>query len=113
MINAEIEDVVVDVVAGKALQVSDAVYSYQLDGKGGVTSISPDAVATAEQPCWLHLDYTHPDSAAWLQNTPLLPEVVRDGLAGESVRPKVTRLGDGTMITLRGINFNNDAGLTS
>ncbi len=109
MINAEIEDVVVDVVAGKALQVSDAVYSYQLDGKGGVTSISPDAVATAEQPCWLHLDYTHPDSAAWLQNTPLLPEVVRDGLAGESVRPKVTRLGDGTMITLRGINFNNDA----
>lgn len=51
MINAEIEDVVVDVVAGKALQVSDAVYSYQLDGKGGVTSISPDVVATAE--CFL------------------------------------------------------------
>lgn len=71
-----------DVVEGKALQISDAVYAYQLDGKG-VTSISPDALATAEQPCWLHLDYTHPASAARLQNTPLLPEVVRDGLAGE------------------------------
>ena len=34
MINSEIEGVVVDVVEGKALQVSDAVYAYQLDGKG-------------------------------------------------------------------------------
>ncbi len=109
MMNVKQEDAVVDVVEGKALQVSDAVYAYQLDGKGGMTAISVDAVASATQPCWLHLDYTYPESAEWLQNTPLLPEVVRDGLAGESMRPKITRLGDGTMITLRGINFNNDA----
>jgi zinc transporter len=99
----------VDAVEGKALQVSDAIYAYQLDGSGGVTLINIDTVATAEQPCWLHLDYTHPESAAWLQDTPLLPEVVRNGLAGESIRPKITRLGDGTMITLRGINFNHNA----
>ncbi|MEY4475390.1 MAG: hypothetical protein RL248_1157 [Pseudomonadota bacterium] len=98
-----------DAVEGKALQVSDAIYAYQLDGSGGVTLINIDTVATAEQPCWLHLDYTHPESAAWLQDTPLLPEVVRNGLAGESIRPKITRLGDGTMITLRGINFNHNA----
>ncbi|CNE92824.1 zinc transporter ZntB [Yersinia nurmii] len=98
-----------DEVEGKALQVSDAVYAYQLDGKGGVTPIAPDAVATAQHPCWLHLDYTRQESINWLRNTPLLPEVVRDGLSGDSMRPKVTRLGDGTMITLRGINFNADA----
>ncbi|AJI94200.1 corA-like Mg2+ transporter family protein [Yersinia ruckeri] len=96
-------------VAGTMLQISDAVYAYQLDGKGGVTPIAVDAVATSQQPCWLHLDYTRQESIEWLRNTPILPDVVRAGLAGDSLRPKVTRLGDGAMITLRGINFNADA----
>ncbi|HIE2223235.1 TPA: zinc transporter ZntB, partial [Serratia marcescens] len=31
-----------DVIEGSELQVADAVYAYQLDGKGGVTSIEQD-----------------------------------------------------------------------
>lgn len=97
-----------DVIKGETLQIAGAVYVYQLDGKGGVTGITNDTIASAENPCWLHLDYTQPQCNEWLRNTPLLPETVREGLAGESVRPKVLRLGDGTMITLRGINFSSD-----
>ncbi|WP_114196167.1 zinc transporter ZntB [Edaphovirga cremea] len=98
-----------DVIEGKELQVSDAVYAWQLDGKGGVTRIDPAGFVNCDRPCWLHLDYTLPGSQQWLSTTPLLPDVVRDALAGESMRPRVTRLGDGTMITLRSINFNADA----
>lgn len=98
-----------DVIEGKALQVSDAIISCQLDGKGGMIPIAEDEVIQCEQPCWLHLNYTHHKSAEWLQSTPQIPDAVRDALAGESMRPRVSRLGDGFMIVLRSVNHNSDA----
>ncbi|EFM20765.1 MULTISPECIES: zinc transporter ZntB [Pantoea] len=98
-----------DVIEGKALQVSDAIISCQLDGKGGMIPIAEDEVIECEQPCWLHLNYTHSKSAEWLQSTPQIPDAVRDALAGDSMRPRVSRLGDGFMIVLRSVNHNTDA----
>lgn len=98
-----------NVIEGRELLVPDAVYAYQLDGKGGVRPINDDAQASCAEPCWLHLDYEKPASADWLATTPLLPDSIREALSGESSRPRVNRLGDGTMITLRGINFNVDS----
>lgn len=98
-----------DVIKGKELQISDAVYAYQLDGKGGVNEINTQCVASVEKPCWLHLDYTLPASEQWINTTSLLPDNVREALAGESVRPKVLRMGEGTLITLRSINLNADS----
>ncbi|MGC0822000.1 zinc transporter ZntB [Pantoea agglomerans] len=98
-----------DVIEGKALQVSDAIISCQLDGKGGMIPIAEDEVIQCEQPCWLHLNYTHHKSAEWLQSTPQIPDAVRDALAGDSMRPRVSRLGDGFMIVLRSVNHNSDA----
>src|SRR5471032_1623227 len=100
---------VVEVIKGKELQVSDAVYAYQFDGKGGVNEINTQCVASDEQPCWLHLDYTLPASEQWINTTPILPDNVREALAGESIRPKVMRMGEGTLITLRSINLNADS----
>jgi len=99
----------VEVIKGKELQVSDAVYAYQLDGKGGVSEINTQSVASDQQPCWLHLDYTLPASEQWINSTPVLPDNVREALAGESIRPKVVRMGEGTLITLRSINLNADS----
>jgi len=99
----------VDVIEGKALQVSDAIISCQLDGKGGMIPIAEDEVIQCEQPCWLHLNYTHRKSAEWLQSTPQIPDAVRDALAGDSMRPRVSRLGAGFMIVLRSVNHNSDA----
>ncbi len=97
-----------DVIAGSALRGADAVHAYQLDGNGGITAIADTDMASSNAPFWLHLDYSNPSSADWLQQTELLPDVVRNALAGESMRPRVARLGEGTMITLRSINFNSD-----
>jgi len=99
----------VDVIAGKSLQVSDAIISCQLDGHGGMIPIADSEVLTCDHPCWLHLNYTHPESAEWLTTTPLLPDNVRDALGGDSMRPRVSRLGDGTMITLRSVNLNSES----
>jgi len=66
-------------------------------------------VIHCERPCWLHLNYTHRQSAEWLQSTPQIPDAVRDALAGDSMRPRVSRLGDGFMIVLRSVNHNSDA----
>ncbi|MCL2896757.1 zinc transporter ZntB [Brenneria tiliae] len=94
---------------GKELQSTGAVYAYQLNGAGGIAPIGDDEVVTDAKPCWLHLDSTQPASAHWLTKTTLVPDSVRDALLGESVRPRVTRLGEGTMITLRSINRNENS----
>ncbi|RKQ39028.1 zinc transporter ZntB [Enterobacter sp. R1(2018)] len=97
-----------EVMKGSELNVPDAVFAWQLDGQGGVKPIESDTIIDREHPCWLHLNYTNRDSAEWLATTPLLPNYVRDALAGESLRPRVSRVGEGTLITLRCINGSTD-----
>jgi Mg2+ and Co2+ transporter CorA len=63
------------------------------DGRGGARPLEDNDEIDSEHPCWLHLNYTHMDSAEWLASTPLLPNSVRDALAGDSLRPRVSRMG--------------------
>ena len=93
-----------DAIKGSELNVPDAVFAWVFDGQGGVKPLVDSDTIDKEHPCWLHLNYTHVDSAEWLASTPLLPNNVRDALGGESTRPRVTRIGDGALITLRCIN---------
>ncbi|MER1974815.1 zinc transporter ZntB [Pseudocitrobacter faecalis] len=97
-----------EAIKGSDLNVPDAVLAWILDGKGGVKPLEESDVITKDNPCWLHLNYTNPDSAQWLASTPLLPNTVRDALSGESLRPRVSRMGEGTLITLRCINGSTD-----
>ena len=97
-----------DAIKGSDVNVPDAVFAWMLDGKGGVRPLDDDEIIDKDHPCWLHLNYTNPESAQWLATTPLLPNAVRDALAGESLRPRVTRMGEGTLITLRCINGSTD-----
>ncbi|MEO3988851.1 zinc transporter ZntB [Pseudocitrobacter cyperus] len=97
-----------EAIKGSDLNVPDAVFAWILDGKGGVKALDESDVITKENPCWLHLNYTNPESAQWLASTPLLPNSVRDALSGESLRPRVSRMGEGTLITLRCINGSTD-----
>ena len=95
-------------IKGSEVNVPDAVFAWLLDGNGGARPLENDDIIDQTHPCWLHLNYTHPESADWLASTPLLPNNVRDALAGESLRPRVSRLGEGTLITLRCINGSTD-----
>nr|WP_244866417.1 zinc transporter ZntB [Photorhabdus heterorhabditis] len=96
----------VETIYGSSLKDADAVYTCQFDGDGGITPININVPATPAQPFWQHLDYHNSRSYRWIMDTDLLPEPIKTGLAGESLRPKMIRTGDGTMITLRTINNN-------
>lgn len=95
-------------IKGSELNVQDAVLALQLDGKGGVMPLKDSAMVDQEHPCWLHLNYINDESSEWITTTPLLPNSVREALAGESTRPRVSRLGEGIMLTLRCINGSTD-----
>lgn len=97
-----------EAIKGAEFRVSDAIYAWQLDGKGGFTQLVDDAQVDKNHPVWLHLNYTHQESANWLSSTPLIPASVRDALAGDSTRPRVSRLGEGTLLTLRCVNGNTE-----
>lgn len=64
-------------------------------------------VLRAETLGWVHLDGTHPDSAAWITGhlDYLDPQAI-EALLDPASRPRMTQLGDGLMIILRVINFN-------
>lgn len=77
-----------EAIKGSDVNVPDAVFAWMLDGRGGVKPLENTDVIDEAHPCWLHLNYVHHDSAQWLATTPLLPNNVRDALAGESTRPE-------------------------
>jgi zinc transporter len=97
----------VDSIKGSEVNVPDAVFAWLLDGRGGARPLENGDDIDNQHPCWLHLNYTHPDSAVAGHN-PAVAEQCADALAGESLRPRVSRMGDGTLITLRCINGSTD-----
>lgn len=95
-------------VLGEQLPLDYAIHAYQLNGKGGTLPLKPESSATTVQPFWIHLNYSDEENGDWLKATPLIENSARDALVNPSPRPRVVRLGEGTLITLRTINFTND-----
>lgn len=87
---------------------SDVIYGLTLDGKGGMVPLPAGSPLPGSSPAWLHLDYGNPEAARWLLQTPLLSEVARESLLGQSSRPKLVRMGESVLLILRGINHNKD-----
>ena len=52
-----------DAIKGSELNVPDAVFAWVFDGQGGVKPLVDSDTIDKEHPCWLHLNYTHVDSA--------------------------------------------------
>jgi zinc transporter len=88
---------------------SPSATTIQFDGKGGILPLLNEREVSDQQPCWLTLDYQASACQQWLMTSPLLPENVRQPLSGDSVRPRVLRAGEGTLLTLRAINSNQGA----
>ena len=55
-----------DAIKGSELQIPAAIFAWVLDGQGGVKPLADDDIIDKDKPCWLHLNYTHSDSADWL-----------------------------------------------
>lgn len=88
------------------------VSAYLLDGTGsgrqldwtGVEQWSPD-----DGLLWVHLDYTAPRVQAWFRHHSGVDEIASEALLVEETRPRSTALGNGLLLTLRGVNLNPGA----
>jgi zinc transporter len=62
---------------------------------------------------WVHAQWNHPESEAWLNGPAGLSSVVLDALMAPETRPRCTVIntetGDGVLINLRGVNLHEDS----
>jgi len=88
------------------------LFGHLLNGQGGGECLDWDGVKQWHQEqgvMWLHLEYSNPFAHQWVLHESGLDEVSADALLAEETRPRCTLIGDGLLLTLRGINPNPDA----
>ena len=59
---------------------------------------------------WVHLDANNPQTKKWLEKEiSYLDPYIVEALVAEETRPRLTAIGDGALIILRGVNLNEDS----
>ncbi|PYF79609.1 MULTISPECIES: zinc transporter ZntB [Marinomonas] len=88
------------------------VHHLELNGQGGATALSPLDLPTVvpESGCrWIHLDCLEEAGFDWLSSLEGIPETAVEALFAEETRPRAVRMGNGLLLTLRGVNLNPDS----
>lgn len=85
-------------------------YAHVLNGPDKGRSITEEEmrhVLKEDTLGWVHIDGNHPDAEQWIgEHLDYLDPQAVEALVDRASRPRITRLGDGLMIILRAINFN-------
>ena len=85
------------------------VAAYVLDGNGGGRQIDWAGVRAwrpGDGLLWVHLDYSTPESRAWVLEESGVDPIVAESLLLEDVRPRTLLTQNGLMVVLRGVNLN-------
>ena len=79
-----------------------------LDGSGGATHVDwhRDRSLPSNQSYWVHLNFEHPDTAAWLWQHSGLSDIAIHGLLASETRPRLVTRGENLLLTVRGVNLN-------
>lgn len=85
-------------------------YAFALDGPERGQVLTEDAILSAlraDAPAWVHLDGTSDGVEGWIaQQLDYLDPQAIEALLDVDTRPRMTQLGKGMMLILRGINLN-------
>ena len=86
------------------------LHAYDLTtGRPPETEAALEAVLAEETPGWVHLNAADPEAGQWIGSAlGYLPHTVREALVAAGSRPRATRIGDGVLLILRGLNTNPD-----
>jgi zinc transporter len=81
---------------------------------GKAESLTNDTIAeqikSTDNLAWLHMDANHSDTKSWLEKEALyLDPFVIEALLADETRPRMTQVGDGVLLILRGVNLNKDS----
>ncbi|OCG64692.1 hypothetical protein A9G48_02095 [Gilliamella sp. wkB18] len=96
--------------SGSSISVSNLlaakpIFSCQLDGKGNANPLNVDNEASVQQPSWIHLNFANPDTIKWINETNLIPELVKNELIKPNQISKEIRFDTGILVVLKGVNF--------
>ncbi|MET0155190.1 MAG: zinc transporter ZntB [Rickettsiales bacterium] len=87
--------------------------AFGFDGKGGGKRLRDEEVSEwirDDRPAWAHLDATRPETREWLhKEISYLDPYVAEALLASETRPRMTQIGDGALLILRGANLNENA----
>jgi zinc transporter len=85
------------------------VSAYLLDGRGGGKELEWDDVkgwTSDAGTLWVHLDYSHPEAARWLNEDSDLEPAIAAALQATETRPRSVAGNGGLLVILRGVNLN-------
>ncbi len=85
------------------------VHHLELNGQGGATLLDYHNLPTQvpkEGSRWVHIDFSKGGAREWLSGMEDIPEAVVDALFADETRPRSTKIGQGVLVTLRGVNLN-------
>ena len=98
---------------GKQMTVNNfTIRTYLLNGQGGFTPHDCHTLTdqcTAQGLPWVHLNYASEEGQSWLYQHSNLDEVIIEALLAEETRPRVTQIGNGLLMALRGVNLSPGA----
>lgn len=82
----------------------------KFDGQGGATHETQLPTAIPESAAhWVHIDCSNDDGREWLDSMAEIPDAVVDALFADETRPRTVKMGQGVLVTLRGVNLNPDS----
>jgi len=91
------------------MQEKGFIHALLFDGKGGGKELDRQDIDswTADQGVlWIHLSCTDADANTWLEQESGLEPLIVEALLSEGTRPRSTVIGEGILLTLRGVNLN-------
>lgn len=87
--------------------------SYAFDGNGGAEPLEGTNISDrikADEIAWVHMDAAHPETRDWLEKEiSYLDPYITEALLAEETSPRMTHIGDGILLILRGVNLNENA----
>lgn len=86
--------------------------AYGFDGKGGGTALNGKEISQHledDKLAWVHLDANDSKTPEWMQaEISYLDPFIIEAILAEETRPRLTEIGDGAIIILRGVNLNEE-----
>lgn len=87
--------------------------AFELDGKGGGVALKGNQIAQKIKDdvlAWVHMDANSEQTRHFLESqASYLDSFVIEALLAEETRPRMTQVGNGILLNLRGVNMNQNA----
>ena len=91
------------------MEINGLIHALLFDGKGGGKVLGWQEIANwspEKGVIWVHLSCTAPEAVNWLKEQSGLESLIVEALLSEGTRPRSTVIGEGVLLTLRGVNHN-------